>query len=472
MNFGIIFKILATIFSVMLCVFLCGVAAAFITSDDLTPFAYSAGLSLICAILFRIVARLKNITISKKDAYLSVVLAWLSICFIGTMPYLFLSNEISFTEALFESVAGFTTTGATVLKPVITENLPKSFLFWRCFSNWIGGIGVVMIVIVIMPSLNAGGYKLFSLESSMQEKMLPRINEVVWRFILIYLVMTMAGIGLLYAGDMDIFDSVCYGISSISTGGTSADNVSNFSAYSQCILIVLMLLGGTTFGIFYAVAKGRFQRVFRNEELHAYLRIILVAGALVAGIFIWKTDRSIETSVLEGLFSVVSVVSCTGLSAGDFAAYPFAVSCILFILMFVGGCSGSTSGGIKIFRFVILFKNIRVIFDSILHPNHIRKVNYNGKDIDDTMNISVLLFIFIYVTMVLIGSLLLVFLGLNGKEAFNAIAMSMSSFGITFGDLTTYSTSIRMVLCFFMILGRLEIYPLLILFIPTFWKKL
>ena len=472
MNIGIIFKILGTIFSIMLCVFLCGTAAAFLLGDDVIPFALSAGLSLVCAVFFRLIARIRNVSISKKDAYLSVVLAWLSICLIGTMPYLFLAHDIAFTDAFFESVAGFTTTGASVLPDYVLNDLPKSFLFWRCFSNWIGGIGVVMIVIVIIPSLNAGGYKLFSLESSTQGKMLPRINEMVWRFIFIYLCMTIIGMALLYIGGMKIFDSICYGLSTISTGGSSTDDVTSFSSYCQYIMIILMAMGGTSFGIFYAFAKGRFKRIWHNEELQAYWLLIIFASILASGLLLWKTDWDPEHAIREGIFSIVSVVSCTGLSASEFNSYPVAISTILFILMFVGGCSGSTSGGIKIFRFVILFKNIRLILDSILHPNHIKKIKFNEKVIDNNMNITVLLFIFLYVLMVLIGSLILVFLGIDGKEAFNAIAMSMSSFGITFGDLSTYSTPVRMILCFFMILGRLEIYPMLILFMPNFWKKL
>ncbi len=473
----VIIRILSTIMLVEAACFLACIPVALIYSEPLQPFTVSALIAGAISILFTLISlKADTSKISNRDGYLAVTLSWIFFCIGGTMPFL-LSGQIgSFADALFESSSGFTTTGASILNDV--EVLPYSVLFWRSLTHWIGGIGIILLVIIILPSLKITAQQLFSLESSLKEKIHPQTKAIGIRLLGIYLGLTITEIILLSAGDMTLFESICHTFGTVATGGFSTRNAGliEFSAYSQYIVAVFMLLSGINFIIYYFILKRQFHKVRNNGELWFYFGIVFLAGMLVAMILITKTNTGVEAAFREGFFHVISIITTTGYSNSDYLVWPVAGTVIVFFLLFAGACTGSSTGSIKMARHLIVIKNIKTLYRKLIHPNAIMQIKMNGKPISDRTNRSVLSFVVLYLFIFLIGSLLIVASGIDPVTSASASATALGNIGPglgPIGPLFNYSgfpVFTKIIITILMIVGRLEIITVFALFTRSFWR--
>jgi trk system potassium uptake protein len=474
----IILRILSTILFIETVSYLFCLPVAFIYKESPSPFLWSATATIILSAVLYLLSRKSDVKkISSRDGYMAVTLSWVLLSVLGTLPYL-LSNTIpSFIDAFFESTSGFSTTGSSILKNV--EILPFSVLFWRSLTHWIGGLGIIVLVLIILPSLRLNGYQLFSLESSLKEKIHPRTNTIGFRVIFIYFGLTATQIVLLSLGDMNLFDSICHTFGTVSTGGFSTKNnsLAYYSSYSQYIVMIFMFLAGISQLVYYFLFKLNLKKVKQNEELWTYIAVALLAGALTTFILHVNSTKTFEVSFREGFFQVISILTCTGFTSTDYLLWPMSALLLLFILMFAGGSTGSTSGGIKMARHLIVLKNIKNIFIKINHPNAVSLIKLNRKVVAENTNISVMSFVALYLFLFLLGAVFMVANGSDPITSASAVASCMAGIGPglgTVGPLTHFAhlpDASKLVLSLLMILGRLEIITVFALFTRTFWKR-
>ena len=452
---------------------------ALIYNESLIPFLDSAAV----VFLFGLIAfafsfnQSEDIIVRNKEAYLTVFLSWSLISLFGCLPYLFSGAIPGIVDAFFESVSGFTTTGSSILNDI--ESLPKSILFWRSFTHWIGGIGIIVLVIIVMPTLRISGYHLFSLESSLQEKIRPKIKSVGRRLLLIYVSLTLAEVIFLLFGGMSLFDSICHAFGTIATGGFSTKNnsLADFSPYIQYVVMIFMLFAGTNFVVYYYLFNKEVHKVKKNDELRFYLKVIAVFGVIISLALYTHSDRSLEKSFRDGFFQLVSIVTCTGFATDDYLHWPEYAWIIIFLAMFLGGSTGSTAGGIKMARYLILYRNFKRLIRQLITPKAVIPVKLNDVTISEEMNTSFIGYITLYVLIFITGSLLLSALQVDAKTAASSVATCMAGIGPGIGkvgpmsNFAHLSPLVKMILTFVMLLGRLEIYTVLILFVPSFWKS-
>lgn len=478
-NFNIVFKIISrNLFIISAALLICAIIG-FYFSEEVLPFIYSSLIALTTGITFYLFTGRQGVDIvmQQKDAYLTVTVSWLIIGLIGSLPYIFSGSIPSFTDAFFESVSGFSTTGASILTDV--EILPKSILFWRSLTHWIGGIGIIVLVIIIMPSLHIGGYHLFTLESSLREKIQPKIKAVGNRLLFIYILLTVSEVVLLVLGKMSLFDSVCHSFGTIATGGFSTRNSSiiNDSPYIQYVIMLFMVLAGTNFLMHYYLLKKNFSKIRENEELRFYLLMILLIGSVVTVILFTKMGKPLEESIREAFFQVISIITCTGFASADYLLWPAAGWTLIFFIMFLGGSTGSTAGGIKMARHLIFLKNLSRIFHKINSPNAIFPIRLNKKNLSEDINTSILTFISVYFLVFTIGSFLLIIQGIDVKTSASSVATCMAGIGPGIGTVGPVSNFAHLpnlaksLLTFIMLIGRLEIYTFIVLFTKNFWMK-
>ncbi|TNF45316.1 MAG: TrkH family potassium uptake protein [Bacteroidetes bacterium] len=478
-NFKIVFKVISRNSFIVTCALLVNAVIAIIYAENITPFIYSALISLFIGIVFHLLTKKQgeDITLNRKDAYVTVTISWLYISLIGTLPYLLSGSIPSCINALFESASGFTTTGASILRDI--ESLPKSILFWRSLTHWIGGIGIIVLVIIVMPSLHIGGYNLFTLESSFQEKIQPKIKSVGQRLLLIYILLTAAEVILLMLGNMNLFESACHAFGTVATGGFSPKNssITDYSPYIQYVIMVFMFLAGTNFIIHYYLIKKDFSKVKENEEYKFYIAVVLIVGIVVSSFLYFDMHKSAEESIREGFFQVISIITCTGFATADYLQWPVIAWTIIFFAMFLGGSTGSTAGGIKMVRHLVFLKNIGKIIRQFNSPNAILTLKLNKKTLSEESNNSILTFISIYFLVFIVGSLMLMTTGIDGPTASSSAATCMAGIGPGIGTVGPANNfahlpdSGKLILTFLMLVGRLEIYTVLILFTRNFWLK-
>ncbi len=447
-------------------------------SEPVRPFLLTIipTLTIGLVLLFTTRKALHGVVIHRHEAYLTVTLSWIILGILGALPYWVSETIPSPADALFESVSGFTTTGSSILKEI--ESLPKSILFWRSLTHWIGGIGIIVLVIVVMPSLQMGGYHLFSMESSLQDKIQARIKGVGKRLLVIYLTLTAAETVLLLLGDMSLYESVCHAFGTVATGGFSPKNTSiaGYSPYIQYVIMVFMLLAGTNFAVHYYLFKRDFKRIKTNEELRFFLLVTLVIGGIITTILYVKTDRLFEQSFRDGFFQVISIITCTGFATSDYMVWPRYAWLIIFFTMFLGGSTGSTAGGIKMVRHLLLLKNIRHAFRTMLQPNAIFPIKLNKNTLNTDSNNAIMSFIMAYFLIFVAASLILIFLGIDTSESASAVATCMAGIGPGLGKIgpaghfAYFPDAAKWLLSFIMLIGRLEIYTVLVLFTPGFWR--
>jgi trk system potassium uptake protein TrkH len=457
--------------------FLLCLPVVYLYNEPGSPFYWSAAITFLISSVFYIVSSKAEIDkFTNRDGYLVVTIAWILFSAFGSLPYLLSGTIPNFINAFFESTSGFSTTGSSILTDV--EVLPYSILFWRSLTHWIGGIGIIVLVIIVLPSLRVSGYQLFSLESSMKEKIHPKTKSIGYRVLFIYLALTLAEIILLNLGDMNIFDSVCHSFGTVATGGFSTKNISlmYYSSYSQYIVLIFMFLSGISQIIYYFLVKFNFKKVRQNEELWFYIGVVLVTGTIATSILLLHSDKSLEEAFREGFFQVISIITCTGFASADFIFWPVTAILLLFLLMFAGGSTGSTSGGIKMARHLIVLKNIKNVFIKLNHPKSITFVKLNGNSVSENTNISILSFVVLYLFLFIIGTIVVVFNGVDPVTASSSVATCMAGIGPGLGTVGPMSNFAhlpdlsKIVLSLLMILGRLEIITVFTIFTRTFWK--
>ncbi len=479
LNFKAIVNVLSRISFILAAALLFTTGVALVFSESVRPFLLTFLLSVITGAGLWVKNRKQrgDEIIQRREAFFSVTVSWFYISLLGSLPFIFSGAIPSFVNAFFESVSGFTTTGSSILTDI--EALPKSILFWRSLTHWIGGIGIIVLFIVIMPSLHEGGYHLFTLESSFQEKIHPRIRSVGLRLLYIYIFLTATVTILLLAGGMNLFESVCHAFGTIATGGFSPKNTSigGYSPYIQYVVMFFMLLSGMNFIIHYYLLKREFKKAKENEEVKFYLLTVLVIGAVVTTILYSSKGTNFEELFRESFFQVISIVTCTGYATADYLQWPLQGWLIIFFAMFLGGSTGSTAGGIKMARYLMLFKNIQRFFRETSHPKAVVPIKLNGKVINESTNSSILSYPAIYITVFVIGSIILSFTGLDGKTAASSAATAMAGIGPGIGtvgpasNFAHLSDFAKLTMSALMILGRLEIYTVLILFTRNFWRE-
>ncbi len=473
----IILRILSTILLIETFSFLFCLPVAVICHEPLLPFLLSSAITGFSFIILRIITwNADTKKTSNRDGYLAVTLSWLVFLVLGSLPYLISGTIPSFINAFFESTSGFTTTGASILTDV--EILPYSILFWRSFTHWIGGLGIIVLVILILPSLKVSGYQLFSLESSMKEKIHPKTQAVGFRIMFIYFGLTIAQVILLWMGDMTLFDSVCHSFGTIATGGFSTKNNSLqfYSSYSQYVVMIFMFLAGTSQVVYYYLLKFNLRKVRQNEELWFYIFIAFVAGATATIILLTSSTRTLEEAFREGYFQIISIMTCTGFASADYLFWPSAGLLLIFVMMFAGGSTGSTSGGIKMARHLIVLKNIKSTFIRLNHPKALASVKLNGRIVNESINITIISFILLYIFIFITGTVIVVITGVDPVTSASSVATCMAGIGPglgTVGPMNNYAHMpevSKVVLSLLMIIGRLEIITVFALFSRSFWR--
>jgi trk system potassium uptake protein len=478
-NYNTVLLVLSRIMYILSGSLLVCIIVALIYSEPVISFFVSSAILLLAGFLFNLMSKGADAGFGpqRRDAFLTVTLAWLFISLAGTLPYIISGAIPGFVDAFFESVSGFTTTGSSILTDI--EALPLSMLFWRSLTHWIGGIGIIVLVIVAMHNLKTGGYQLFMLESSLQEKFKPRIKTVGSRLVMIYIILTAAEIILLIAGGMSPFESICHSFATISTGGFSPKNssIADYSPYIHYVIMLFMLLSGANFVVHYLFLKGDFRKVWENEEFRFYLKVIALIGLVISGTLFFQMNKPLEVALRDGFFQVISIVTCTGFATADYLQWPRYAWLIIFFAMFLGGCTGSTAGGIKMARSLVLYKNIKAKFRRLMYPNAIIPVRINRKSISEQSNSSVLSFITVYFIVFLAATILLVMLGIDYKTSGSAVATCMANIGPGIGTIGPVSNfahlpgAVKIILSLVMIVGRLEIYTVLVLFTRSYWAK-
>ena len=478
-NVKVVFQIISrNLLITSIALFLCIVVAC-IYKENIYPFVISSIITFFSGLglYFLTKAKAEEEVITRKTAYFTVSMSWFVMVLFGSLPYILSGSIPNFVNALFESVSGFTTTGASILVDI--ESLPKSILLWRSLTHWIGGIGIILLVIIVLPSLQIGSYHIFTLESSLQTKIQARIKSIGLRLLFIYIALTLSEVILLVAGKMNLFESVCHAFGTVSTGGFSPKNssIGGYSSYIQYVIMIFMLLSGTNFVIHYYILKRKFDKIKENEELKLYFIVVLVVGLIISCALFFDMHKPLELALRESFFNVISIITCTGFATADYMQWPVYAWMLIFISMFLGGCTGSTAGGIKIVRHLIFLKNIRNIFRKMLSPNEVIMVYLNRIKLSKESNISILTFISIYLLIFFLGSIILIFLNVDGLTASSSVATCMAGIGPgvgiigpagNFADLPTMA---KLVLSLLMLIGRLEIYTIVILFSKTFWTK-
>jgi trk system potassium uptake protein TrkH len=477
-NFRSVLKITGLVLMISAISFSLCIPVAFIYEEPILPFILaliSAGLP--GTLLYILIKTPITQKVSGREGYLSVTLGWLALVLSGMLPYVFTGEIKGFTNMLFESVSGYTTTGASILTDI--EKLSKSVLFWRSLTHWIGGIGIILLVIIILPSLKVGGYNLFSMESSLKEKILPRTKTIARTVLLIYLGLTVAETVMLTAGGMNLFDGICHSFGTIATGGFSTRNTSiaGYSGYIQYVIAAFMFLSATSYVVFYFIIKRAFSRVSANEEFWFYIFFTTAAVVSVTLILYTGTERDFEESFRHSLFQVISTITTTGYATSDYTQWPVAAYVLIFFLIFAGGSTGSTTGGIKMARHLISLKNLRNVTVRLQHPNAVMPVKLNGQIVTDNINSLMTVFIQLFILFFIAGMMIMILSGIPAIEAAGASAASLACVGPgmgasgNLGNFAHFNSIARITMVLLMIIGRLEIFTILAVFTKSFWKK-
>lgn len=431
--------------------------------------------------------------VKRKEGYIIVTFGWIVMSLSGMLPYLFSGSIPSVTDAFFETISGYTTTGATILNDI--ESLPKGILLWRSLTHWIGGMGIIVLAIAILPLLGIGGMQLFAAEAPgpSSDKLHPRITDTAKRLWYIYVGYTLAETLLLKLAGMTFFDAINHSLATLSTGGFSTKNASlaywNDQPLIQYIVILFMFLAGSNFVLSYFAFKGKVQRVIKDEEFKFYSVFIAVFTIIVALVVYFEANVPVsdyhpmvngaeESSFRHALFQVMAVVTTTGFVTADFSSWTPFLTIFFFGLMFLGGSAGSTAGGIKVMRHLLIIKNGLLEFKRTLHTNAVIPVRYNNKTVKEHIVYNIIAFFVLYMLSFIIGSMVLGFLGLDFKSAIGGAASSLGNVGPALGSLNPLSNFNDLPMLgkwwcgFLMLLGRLELFTVLILLTPYFWKKI
>lgn len=482
LNIKLIYKIIGSLlFLEAVFLLICLGISLFYMEDDMLAFLLSFIIIIIGGILFRYAGRNATNTLGRRDAYLLVTLTWIIFSLFGCLPFLASGYVSSPTDAFFETMSGFTTTGASVIDDV--ERLPHALLFWRSLTQWIGGLGIVFFTIAIIPSLVGGNMKVFSAEATgpIRAKMHPRLTTTAKWIWSIYLLLTVGCAAAFYIFGMSIFDCLNYAMTVTATGGFSTHNDPTGYYHSAGIdysSIVFMFLAGISFTLLYtSIFKGRIKQLFKNSEFKLYCTLVVICTLLIVIFLCIYNNYTIDDAIRYGLYQVVSFLTTTGVFNVDAAQWPHFTWVVLCVCMFFGGCAGSTAGGFKCVRGVMILKIVRNEFKRILHPKAILPVKVNDTNINYSAQVTLMAYFAAYMFLALLSYLVMVLTGIDNTNAITVALSCASNIGPTLSleigpsmSWTTLPIAVKWILSALMLMGRLEIFSVAILFTPEFWK--
>ncbi len=462
--------------------------AALLLLPALTAFLYkeeclwaillSAGIALVAGFALTLLFRPKNQMIFAKEGFVIVALAWLSLSAFGALPFVFSGEIPSYIDAFFETVSGFTTTGSSILTDV--ESMSHGLLFWRSFTHWIGGMGVLVLMMAILPSANGRAMHIMRAEvpGPVVGKLVPRLRDTAKLLYILYLVLTVVLVIFLLCGGMPFFDSLIHAFGTAGTGGfgIKVDSVGGYSPYIQWVITIFMLLFGVNFNLYYLAVIRHFKTVVSSRELWLYGGVVFASTAAIAG-NIFSMYESVGETVRHAAFQVASIITTSGFATTNFDLWPHFSKAVLFVLMFMGGCAGSTAGGLKVSRILLMFKTVARDLRRMLHPRAMGAVTLDGKRVDDATVQGVSNYFVLYSLLMALFFLIISLEPFGMESNLSAVVTCLNNVGPGFGEVgpagsfAAYSDLSKVVLSLAMLLGRLEIYPLLLTLIPTTWTK-
>ncbi len=442
----------------------------------------SAGITgLTGLVLWFITRNSKNRELRKRDGYLVVAGGWMIMTIFGMLPYLLSGAIPNPADAFFETMSGFSTTGATILTDI--EAVHKGLLFWRSLTQWIGGMGIIVLAVAILPILGIGGMQLFVAEAPgiSPDKLQPRIKETAKRLWFIYIGLTVLECIILWSSGLSFYDSINHAMTSTATGGFSPrnDSIAYFqSPFVHYVITIFMFLGGTNFTMIYFALHRDFRTVFKNEEFKTYSLVCLIMALIVVITLVKVSDEPLDLAIQHGLFQVVSIITTTGYVTFDYTAVAPFMTFTFFTLMFFGASAGSTSGGIKLVRHLILVKNGFLELKRQLHPSAVIPVRFNGSAVPRDITFNILAFIMVYLSIFIFGLFFVSALGVDFETTLGAVASCLGNVGPAIGSVGPVNNFAHLpdiakwFLALLMLLGRLELFTVLILFTPFFWRKI
>lgn len=479
------FRIIARVFSLLLIVegiFMLGSAGISFLYHERTAaaFIYSALITIFTGVIVFSPLRNEERVSGNKEGYIIVTGIWIIFSLFGTLPFLFSGSIKNFGDAFFESMSGFTTTGATIFKDV--ESLSHGILFWRSITQWIGGLGIIFISLSIFPVVRSINIQIAATEFSGHqiEKIHPRIKEAARRLLFIYSAITVAEVLFLIAGGMPVFDAVCHSFSTLSTGGFSTRNngIAAFaSPYIMTVITVFMFLAGTNLALVYFSLKGNFRKTTGNNEFVFYTVICVVFILISSAVLLFKGNITAGKAISDGAFHVVSIITTTGFYTQDYNLWGYSMILVIFILMFTGGTAGSTSGGIKIVRLLLITKNSSQELKKLIHPNAFLPVRLDRHIVPQSTIYNILVFLTLYFFVICLSTFVISIMGYDIITSFSTSASMLANIGPslgTFGPFTNYSSlpmSGKWFLSALMLLGRLELLTVMILFTRSFYRN-
>jgi trk system potassium uptake protein TrkH len=454
--------------------------SAFYGEDDLRAFVVTSVITFVAGGGLLIMGKKADRQFGKRDSIIIVSTSWIIVSIFGMLPFYISGYVPSVTNAFFETMSGFTSTGSTILDNI--EALPHGLLFWRSMTQWVGGLGIVFFTIAVLPIFGVGNLQLFAAEGSgiSNDKVFPRIGVTAKWIWSIYFGLTGIVIGLLLFGGMDWFDSVCHSFTTTATGGYSIkqDNIAHYnSPFIEYVISIFMTISGINFTLLLLFVNGKFRKFFLDAELKWYLSSVVIFTLFITIGLNHTTSLGLEESFRKALFQVTSIHTSTGFVTDDYMIWQPVLWGALVILMLIGGCAGSTAGGIKCLRMVILTKVSKNEFKHIIHPNAVLPVRINKQVVSPNIVSGVLAFIFIYLIIIIFGTLFMMGAGVGFMESIGAVISSIGNMGQSIGKIgPAYSWNFlpdaaKWLLSFLMLVGRLELFTVLILFSPGFWEK-
>ncbi|WP_291529960.1 TrkH family potassium uptake protein [Bacteroides sp. UBA939] len=480
-NFKIVIRIIGILLlleTVML--LLCSGISLYYQDKALVSFWISAGITAGVGLLLAIWGKGGDKQLTRRDGYVLVSFSWVAFSFFGMLPFYISGYIPDITNAFFETMSGFSSTGSSILDDI--ETLPYGLLFWRSMTQWIGGLGIIMFTIAILPIFGVNGTQVFAAEASgpTHDKVHPRIGITAKWIWSIYAGITLILVVLLMSGGMDWFDSVCHAFATTGTGGfsTKQASIAHYnSPYLEYIISAFMFISGINFTLLLFFVNRKFKKIIQDDELKWYFGSVVLFTAIIAAILYYSESIGIEDAFRKSLFQVISLHTSTGFATDDYMLWPAVVWGLLTIVMLIGACAGSTTGGLKCIRMVILGKVARNEFKRILHPSAVLPVRINKQVVSPTLQSTVLAFCFIYAVIIIISVLIMMGLGIGFLESVGCVVSSVGNMGPGLGETgpafswNALPDAAKWLLSFLMLLGRLELFTVLLLFTPEFWKK-
>ena len=449
-------------------------------NDDWIQFFYSSLITFLIGIILYFSFRKKNIKLGIREAFLLTISSWIVIAFFGAIPFIYSSAALSYTDAFFESVSGITTTGSTVINNL--DNLTQGILIWRSLLQWFGGIGIIVLAMAILPTLQIGGMQLLHIEhDDPYEKTIPKVNRFVVELFLIYILFSIICGFLYFLNGMNGFDSIIHALTTISTGGFSNYDQSflYFDSFQiEIISVLFMLIGSLPFVLYLQFVHGQKKTIFNDDQIKLFFIILLVIILLTTLWLNFNQSLSLSTSFRMALFNITSILTGTGYTSNNFSNWGSFGIVIMVIIMFVGGCAGSTTGGIKIFRLQILFRGAMTQIKKLTQPHAILVLRFNSKTVSENTYNSIMSFFFMYILIFIVSAICLSFFNLDFLTAFSASASAISNVGPGLGEIIgpsgnyfSLEDGAKWILSLTMIIGRLEIFTVLVLLSTKFWRS-